>query len=405
MNMLISISWRNVWRNRKRSIILMIAVILGISTGLFVLAFYNGLIKQRLDNALNTEVSHIQIHTKEFKSEQDIKEIIPHGMQVLTSVQQSSLVHHATGRLLIQGMLASSNGSKGVILNGVMPDEEQRVTRLKDKVAKGTYFSSESSNEIIISEVLAATLKVNINSKIVLTFQDTHNELISSAYRIIGLYKTSNGPYDEMNAFLPLQSIGESAGIKDDIHEIAILLKNPEELYLPLNELRSLHSSLLIEDWKTISPELGITISFGDQMVYVYMGIILLALAFGIINTMMMSVLERTREIGMLAALGMNKVRLFIMILLETTFLIFAGCPLGLLLAAIIIFITNKTGIELAMLKATASNFGYDPIVHPIMRMHDVQITVMLIIITAIVSALLPAKKAISLIPVESIKQ
>lgn len=405
VNMLISIAWRNVWRSPKRSLILMFAVILGISTGIFVLAFYNGLIKQRLDNALNTEVSHIQIHAQEFKQEQDIQKTMANGQIILNAIQNRSDVLYATGRIIIQGMIASSYGSKGVIMNGVMPVEEALVTGLTKKLLHGSYFSSDSSNEIIISQSLATTLKVKLKNKIVLTFQDAHNELMSVSYRIVGIYATRNGPYDETNVFFPIGSIQESSGIHTGFHEIAILLKEPDKLELPLSDLKKEYPSLLIEDWKVISPELGITLTFGDQMVYIYMGIIMLALAFGIINTMMMSVLERTREIGMLCALGMNKLRLFTMILFETTFLIIAGCPIGLFIAFIAIMITNHTGIELEMLKETASNFGYDPIIYPVVRPYDILITLFLIMITAFISSIFPAKKAISLIPVDSIKQ
>ena len=403
--MLISISWRNIWRNRKRSIILMLAVTLGISAGTFVLAFYNGLIKQRLEAALNTEISHIQVHAKKFKEEYDIKEMIPNGIDILQTIQSHESIAHATGRIIIQGMIASSNGSKGVYISGIIPRNEQDVTELKDKVIEGFYFSSLNANEIILSSSLASTLKVKRGNKIVLTFQDAHNELISAAFRITGIYKTRNGPYDDSHVFIPLHAIDSLAGIPGNIHELALLLKNPEDLDSATLSLHKSYPDLLIEDWKTISPELGLTLSFGDQMVFIYMGIILLALAFGIINTMMMSVLERTREIGMLLALGMNQSKIFFMIVLETTFLIVAGCPLGMIIAGISVLITNHTGIELAMLKATASNFGYDPIIYPILRWYDIEMTLILIVSTAFLSAILPARKAISLLPVEAIKK
>ena len=405
MNMIVSISWRNIWRNRKRSLILMLAVTLGISSGMFVLAFYNGLIKQRLESALNKEVSHIQIHSKNFKQDYEIKEFIPNGMKILSEVQALQSVAHASARIVVQGMIASSTGSKGITINGIIPQYEQELTSLKDKVVEGNYFPSLHANEIIISTSLSNTLKVKKGNKIVLTFQDAHNDLVSAAFRIVGLYKSANGPYDEMHTFIPLQSIDSLAGIPGNIHEIALLIHNPENLDAVTSSLQQSYPAVLVEDWKTISPELGITMSVGDQMVFVYMGIILLALAFGIINTMMMSVLERTREIGMLTALGMNQWKIFSMILLETTFLILASTPIGMAISTIAVLITNHTGIELAMLKATASNYGYDPIVYPLLRWYDVEMTIILIISTALLSALIPARKAISLLPVESIKK
>ena len=154
-----------------------------------------------------------------------------------------------------------------------------------------------------------------------------------------------------------------------------------------------------------ISPELGLTISVGDQMVFIFMGIILLALAFGIVNTMMMSVLERTREIGMLLALGMNKFKIFMMILLETLFLIIAGCPVGILLAFVSIGITQRTGIDFSNFSEAYSSFGYSSIIYPSLTARQFGIIMLLVFITALFSALFPARRALKLNPAESLKK
>ena len=154
-----------------------------------------------------------------------------------------------------------------------------------------------------------------------------------------------------------------------------------------------------------ISPELGLTISVGDQMVFIFIGIILLALAFGIVNTMMMSVLERTREIGMLLALGMNKFKIFMMILLETLFLIIAGCPVGILLAFVSIGTTQRKGIDFSNFSEAYSSFGYSSIIYPSLTARQFGIIMLLIFITALFSALFPARRAIQLNPAESLKK
>jgi putative ABC transport system permease protein len=140
-------------------------------------------------------------------------------------------------------------------------------------------------------------------------------------------------------------------------------------------------------------------------MVFIFMGIIMLALAFGIINTMMMAILERTREIGMLIALGMNKLKVFVMILLETFFLISAGCPTGIAFGLITILITQKTGINLDQFSESYSSFGYDPSIYPSLTLKQFGIILVLVVLTAILSALFPARRALSLKPSESIKK
>lgn len=160
-----------------------------------------------------------------------------------------------------------------------------------------------------------------------------------------------------------------------------------------------------IQNWKEIAPELGYTVSVGDKMMFIFMGIIMLALGFGIVNTMMMAVLERTREIGMLMALGMNKFKIFMMILMETFFLILAGCPIGIVLALVTIGITQRTGIDFSQYSDAYSSFGYSSIFYPSLSVKQFGMMLLLVVITAFVSALFPARKALQLNPAESLKK
>ena len=225
--------------------------------------------------------------------------------------------------------------------------------------------STKKTNQIILSEKLRKKLKLNLNKKTILTFQDKQGNLASGAFRITAIYKTINGPYDDSNVFVKITDIDSLAGIPNELNEIAVLLQSNQLLDEVQSKLNQKFPKTEIKNWMEISPELGLTISVGDQMVYIFMGIILIALAFGIVNTMMMSVLERTREIGMLLALGMNKFKIFLMILLETSFLILAGCPIGILLAFVTIGITHRTGINLSQFTEVYSSFGYSSIIYP----------------------------------------
>lgn len=286
-----------------------------------------------------------------------------------------------------------------------MPTEEQLLTNLKKKIIKGNYFNSEKTNEIIISEKIRKKLKLDLKKKTILTFQDKEGNLASSAFRIISIYKTINGPYDEANVFVNIKDIDSLSGIENEFNEIAVLIKSSKLLEQSQNNLKKRFPTTEIKNWKEIAPELGLTVSVGDQMVYIFMGIILLALAFGIVNTMMMAILERTRELGMLLALGMNKLKIFLMILFETFFLILAGCPMGILLALATIAITQKTGIDFGRFSEAYSSFGYDSIIYPSLTLKQFGIMILLVVITALFSALFPARRALKLNPAESLKK
>ncbi len=403
--MLLRIALRNIWRNKKRSIIIMISVSLGLFAGIFLMAFYNGMIEQRINNAIKGEVSHLQLFHPEFRKDYELKYSISDGYNILNQIKQNPNVKASAARLLIRGMFGTASGSAGVTIHGIMPEEEHQLTDIKNNITQGEYFSKTKKNEIIISERLAKKYNVGLNKKVVITFLDKEGNISSNAFKICGLYKTINGPLDEVNVFTYIHDLDKMAGQENECNQIAVLLNSNSVLKEVQQNFSESFSNLEVKNWMEISPELSLTVSAGDQMVYVFMGIILLALAFGIVNTMLMAVLERSREIGMLLALGMNKTKIFFMIVYETIFLVLFGCPFGAILSAIAIFITQKTGINFESLSQMYESYGYETIVYPRLKLEQTIVISILVILTAIISALFPAKKALNINPAESLKK
>ena len=403
--MLTKIASRNIWRSKKRSLIIIAAVSFGLWAGIFMTAFYNGVIEQRINTAISSELSHYQVHHPKFREDYEIKYYLPEGRKILERIIKDRQTIAIAGRVIIKGMIASASGSSGITINGVMPLEEQNLTNLSNKIIKGNYFNPNKSNEIILSERLRKKLKLNLNKKAILTFQDSEGNLASGAFRITAIYKTVNSPYDDSNVFVKITDIDSLSGIPKEINEIAVLLKSSKTLEESQNSRKLEFPKLEIQNWKEIAPELGYTVSVGDKMMFIFMGIILLALGFGIVNTMMMAVLERTREIGMLMALGMNKFKIFMMIVLETFFLILAGCPFGISLALITIGITQRTGIDFSQYSDAYSSFGYSSVFYPSLSARQFVIMIVLVLLTAFVSALFPARRALRLNPAESLKK
>lgn len=403
--MLLKISWRNIWRNKKRSIIIIAAVMTGLSAGIFLVAFYNGMIEQRVNTAIQSEISHLQVHHPGFTNDYDINFSLKNGAAILKQVQADPVVKATTGRVIIKGMIASAAGSSGITINAVIPEQEELVTRLPGKLVSGNYFGAGKNNELLISQKLLNKLKLKLSNKAILTFQDKEGNITSAAFRIIGIYKTINTPYDETNVFVKIQDIDSLAGLNNQFNEIAILLHSNKTLKATRLKLSTAFPGITIKPWTEISPEIGLTVSVSEQMVFIFMGIILLALAFGIINTMMMAVLERTREIGMLLALGMNKIKIFKMILMETVLLVIAGCPGGIAFAFTAIAITKRTGISFKKFEEVYASFGYSDVVYPSLDRRQFGLIMLLVILTAIVSALFPAWRTLRLKPAASIRK
>ena len=325
--MLLRMAWRNVWRNRARSLTLISSVAVGLFAGVFVLAIYQGLLKVRVRTVIRDEVSHLQIHHPLFRNDYEAIYTLPgiekleERLRTITEIEQSS------SRSIAEGMLATGTGSNGIEIRGVDPVKEAQVSNLNEKVFEGDYFDKGLKNQILIGGKLANKMKLELNNKVVLSFTDKDNNVISGAFRIKGFYQSTNTPLDERIVYVKRQELNPLLAIGRGAHEMAILLKTDDSLDAVQIQLQKMYPQLSVQNWKQLSPETEMSVATVNQFSLIIIIIIMLALAFGIVNTMLMAILERRRETGMMMALGMNQFKVFSVILLETVFLTFAGLP------------------------------------------------------------------------------
>jgi ABC-type lipoprotein release transport system permease subunit len=228
--------------------------------------------------------------------------------------------------------------------------------------------------------------------------------LTSGLFRITGIYKTSNTQYDEANVFVRQSDLVALINLEENAcHEIAILLTSNDLLNTASENLKGSSHGVEVSTWRDLMPEVNLVEESMDVYMYFFLGIVLVALIFGIINTMLMAVLERTKELGMLMAVGMNKMRVFLMILLETVLLSFTGGIIGMLIAYVVVIYSNHQGIDLSVFAEGYEKLGYESIIYPVSSM-DIHIKVgLMVLITGTLAAIYPAWKAIQLEPAEAL--
>lgn len=401
---LILIAWRNIWRSKARSWTVIGSIAVGLWAGLFVTAFTWGMYEQHLKDVVNNQLGHFQIHTPAFKADPAAIHHIPDAQQVLKSVQAVPGVT-AAGRVLVEAMIASPGGNAGTVLCGVNPTDERLLTQLPEKITEGAYLTDSSVNGIVISERVCKKLKVHLKSKVVVTFQASDSNLVSSAYRVMGIFRTGDSAFDEKRCYVSGSELSARLGRPDVLHEITGRLSDAAALQSTVETLRRSHPDLTVETWLQLAPELRFVVESLNQYMYILIGVILLALMFGIVNTMLMAVLERTREFGMLMAIGLNKPRLFSIVMLETMFLALVGAPLGLLLAWLVTWQTHQTGIDLSAFSKGMASYGFDPVVRPSLNTSQYPKVALLAMITALISAIYPALKATRLHPAEAMRK
>lgn len=405
------LAWRNLWRNPTRTLVLIGAIALGVWAALFMTGFATGMIKSYISNAINQVISHLQIHHPEYAEDQDVKLVLSNPDQRAEEIAQREEVQAVTVRTLASGMISSAKGARGIKVKGINPSQEAILTGLDERIVDGAYLEGKRKNEILVSRTLADKLQVKVRSKLVLNLQDLEGEITPAAFRVVGIFHTGNKPFDEGHVFVDRTDLNRLLTHTSDDgvdpnrigHEIAVLLT--ETKHLLAMQAAITRPDWKVETYKEISPDLELYESQMEFVSTIYLTIIMLALTFGIINTMLMAVLERIRELGMLMGIGMNKLKVFLMIMLEAVFLGAVAAPIGLLLGGITIYFLGQNGLDLSMYSESLEMYGMSPIVY-----FDVPPKVywqipIFVAVTAILAALYPAYKAIKLKPVEAIRK
>lgn len=428
--MIPSISWKNIWRNRVRSLVVITAITLGLFGGLFSSALFKGMAERRANEALSKEISHLQIHNPKYLENPEIGFTIPNPSELIEFIQSSNGVEAVSSRIKITAMVASSSSNYGVNVIGIDPDKEKQVTELytallsPEEVSEkfgitdpielekfqadsvGYYFENTRRNPVFIGEELAHKLKIKVRSKIVITFQNAEGSLTGASFRVCGIFRTENSTFEQSNIFVRQNDLMEIAALEEgSAHEIAVLMTDKELARDYSTLLSDKFPYLEVRDWKAIEPTLAMMTDMMDVAMTIIIVIILLALGFGIVNTMLMVVMERGKEIGMLMAVGMSKFRVFSMIILESVLLCLTGAAAGIGISVLLIEIFSTKGIDMtAFAQEGFEAMGFAAVFYPTLSYEFYIEVTLMVVITGILSSVYPAWKALKLNPADALR-
>lgn len=405
--MLISIAWKNIWRNKLRSSVVIVAVTLGMIGGIFTVSLMKGMTDSRISNAINYELAHIQIHNPKYLNNEETKFNVENSDKIINFLRKQENVSAVASRKKITGMASSAETGLGITIVGVNPEEERAALDLHEQICDtcGNYFRDKKKNRVVVSKKTAENLKVKLGQKIVLSFQDAKGNFTGGAFRIAGIYDSKNSMFEERYLFVKKDDLARlSAYPKNHVNEIVLKLKDADKLDAFQAKLAEKYTDLKVRSWKTLQPDLNMTNEFMDIVTYIFMLIILLALGFGIVNTMLMVVLERVREIGMLMAVGMNKKRVFSMIMFETIFLSIIGGIIGMFAAMGLNAYYGTYGLHFEQMTEGLEAIGYSASFYPSIEPQFYVILTLMIIATGIAAAIYPAVKALKLNPADAVR-
>lgn len=472
--MLLSLSWKNIWRKPSRSLVLVVAIAFGLAGGVFTIALADGMLEQRNSEVIDQQYSHIQIHNKDFYDNPKVKDSIFDANQLVVELNKRNDISNVTSRIKFLGMANSARSTQGVMICGINPDDEKQVTTIHECMidSASSFITPESTNDIVISTKMAQNLmlvfysfdnadrekmldskfdeelldKLNpildismrsknafkdslrkylnseeyekyadvftnqsteykLGKKVILRFNDVNGNLVDEAFKVIGIFKTNDALFDNMNVFVNKNYIANLLGVPTSTStEIAIISNDLETVKLTAKDLKETHKEYLVESYIDLDPMSVWQNEFIGIFYNIIIAFILFALSFGIVNTVLMSVMERTKELGMVMSIGMKKGKVFTMIMLESIMVSLTGGVVGMILGAVVTSFFSKNGIDISAYSNAMESFGYDSVMYPNLSIDFFINITILVILTGVLSAIYPARRALKLNPSEALR-
>ena len=397
MSIIIKIAWRNIWRNPRRSWVLITALAVGVFSFLGAVAYIDGFSIQMIDSAINLGGGHIQVSARGYHENPTIRTYLPDAERIAQVAAGIEGVRYAP-LATTPGMINSAEQASGVIISGVAPVLESVVTTLDSSIVEGTYLSADgSANEVVIGAALAERLNVLLGEKIVLMANDLDNEVSAGAYRVVGLYRTNSSDFDRANVYLHLDQARALVGYTGrQASSVTMRLDPSLDLVETAGRIRVAldDAGLEVLTWRDRSPML---VMMNDMMDYanIFLVVILFtAIGFTLINSFIMVIFERIREIGIMSANGVRPGQVRLMLYLEAVFIVLLGTVVGSLLAFGLISYWSAVGLDLSAFAEGLSSFGASSIIYPYVHWGHITSGFVMIFIMVLLAVLYPAVKA-----------
>jgi ABC-type lipoprotein release transport system permease subunit len=403
--MIIAYAWRNVWRNRTRSLAVILALATGLLGALFIAALANGMMDKWIKSAIDNELSDLQSHQQHYLITEELSSTMDQGL-IEGVLRSDSNIASYSFRVKVDAMAATANNSLQVVGLGVDPAKESTVTEIHNLIEEGSYFQDQSNfKSMVVSRKMADKLKAGFGSKIILTLADSRGDIAYENFKITGIFSTTNTMFDESTLFLEKDQLAEILKLRPgQIHESAARVHHPEMLESTVALLNQQLPGIKTESWKELNPALRVTASTMDLYNYILVGVVLLALIFGIVNTMLMAILERTKEIGMLSALGLSRPKIAQMIVAETVFLCLVGAGIGNSFSFLAISYFGKRGIHFEKFAEGFESYGLSAEVFPSIG-NEMYLTItLMVVLTAVFASVFPIIRAFKLDPAQAIR-
>lgn len=404
--LLFKIALRNIFRQLRRTILTALSMFGGFVLSAFFIGWSDGTYGNIINTFTSSQTGHVQIHDKEYLNRPSLYKTINCPEKIATYLNASPLIRSWTPRLYSAGLVSVGEKTAGVRIIGLDPKREIQTVKFDQKIVSGKIFSAEAPHETVIGQGLSKLLKAGLGDEAIIVSQASDGSIANESYTIVGISDSGDELGDRMAFYLPMKAAQELLSLSGRIHEMAITIKNLEDVddfNKDLNiHLEKVAPNLLAETWQQFAKAFYEAMTADKEGMYIMLVVVLLVVAIGVLNTVLMSVLERRREYGVLKALGTRPCRIVQMVLLEINLLGLACILFGTLIGLIINHLSSVYGYTLSE-PITYGGMNFQQMMGTVNARSFIIPAVTVMVVATLVS-IFPALKAARMDPARSMR-
>jgi ABC-type lipoprotein release transport system permease subunit len=392
----LQLALRNLVRNRRRTLITLLTMIFGIGTLTLLSALNDGWLSQMKTNFILSYTGHLQIHARGFEASQNLNDRIKDPEEISKLTQSYPEIAGWTQRIRTSGLASVGSSSVGIQIMATDPEQETWVTSMDQRVTEGVWLRPGMMHDLILGHTVAQNLGAELGDRVILMVQRLNGEMVSEVFFLRGILETGAPQIDRSLALITLNSAQQWLQMGNSVTDIVIRADTHEHtdtLYrLFAQQLSELKYEIM--PWQELDPMVRQWLEFSDAYGFVILLVVIILVLIEILNTMLISLHERQKELGVIVAIGTTRAQIFSMLLLEAVMLIFIGALLGYVAGSLLVYSLAEAGINLTHFANAFEFFYMDPVIHPKLTRDSALKILSATLIAALLAGLYPAWKA-----------
>ena len=401
-------AWRNIWRNPRRTVLTVCAITFATVLLVFMLSFQFGSYETMINTSVKISTGHLQVQAEKYHEKKSIRFVISDPQAIAEIVDHIPEVAAYSFRAQAFSLISSKDRTYGVMVTGIEPQKEASVSRIKKLVHKGNFLSADDVNQALLGKLLAKNLRVTIGDELTLLGQGRDGSIGATVVRVKGIFSSGIDEFDRSAMQIPLATFQDTFSMGSAVHEVVIIAKSLSDVPRIKTQLKAALSalpkgkSLTTLDWQELMPGLRQAIEMDLVSGLIFYGLLIIVVAFSILNTFLMAIFERTKEFGVMMAMGTTPGRLTKILLIESMAMTLIGIISGIAIGIGVTFYFQIHGIDFSGGSELLSQFGITGRMYPKLSMLSVSIGPFMVLFFTFFAALYPALKIRRLRPVEA---